>query len=324
MPRPTSESFASRGRLLVALVVLGALLVVAPPASADDPADRLDATRAAVDDAAEQFFDTQAELFTLDQEIALLEDQIAATEARAVELRRIATERAVEVYKSNDATLDEVFADDALDAARRIELIDRANAQNEDAFRALDVASTDLEARRKSLEDRRGEQAHVLEALGSRQAELRELLDAARAAFVAAEEVETSRDTAVELAAGAETSDAPTSGAPSTDAPAAPAPPVPDAVSPPPSPGGTHAHHDDPFLVCTRQRESSGNYAVVSPAGYYGAYQFALTTWDSTASHSGRPELIGVLPNTASEYDQDDMAWALYQWQGKRPWGNRC
>ena len=322
MPRSTSESFASRGRLLVALLVLTAMFVGVQPASADDPADRLDAARAAVDDVAQQFFDTQGELFALDQEIALLEDEIEVTEARAVELRRIATERAVEIYKSNDASLDQVLADDALDAARRIELIDRANAQNEDAFRAFGVATSDLEARRATLEERRSDQADGLATLESRQAELRELLDAARAAFVAAEEVEASRaTTTLGRSAGSQTSDAPTSGAPSTEAPA---PPVPDAVSPPPSPGGTHPHHDDPFLVCTRQRESGGNYSVVSPAGYYGAYQFAPTTWDVTASHAGRPELIGVLPNAASVYDQDDMAWTLYQWQGKQPWGNRC
>jgi hypothetical protein len=40
--------------------------------------------------------------------------------------------------------------------------------------------------------------------------------------------------------------------------------------------------------------------------------------------HAGRTELIGVPPETASEYDQDDMAWTLYKWQGNAPWGGRC
>jgi len=26
----------------------------------------------------------------------------------------------------------------------------------------------------------------------------------------------------------------------------------------------------------------------------------------------------------SSVYDQDDMAWNLYQWQGTGPWGGRC
>jgi hypothetical protein len=55
-----------------------------------------------------------------------------------------------------------------------------------------------------------------------------------------------------------------------------------------------------------------------------GAYQFLQSTWDSTANRAGRPALIGVPPNTASQYDQDDMAWDLYQWQGKGPWGPNC
>ena len=71
--------------------------------------------------------------------------------------------------------------------------------------------------------------------------------------------------------------------------------------------------------------ESGGNYQAENPEGpYYGAYQFLQSTWNSTANHAGRGELIGVVPSTASEYDQDDMAWALYEWQGKTPWGSRC
>jgi hypothetical protein len=31
-----------------------------------------------------------------------------------------------------------------------------------------------------------------------------------------------------------------------------------------------------------------------------------------------------VLPSQASEHDQDEMAWDLYQWQGNAPWGGRC
>jgi len=85
-----------------------------------------------------------------------------------------------------------------------------------------------------------------------------------------------------------------------------------------------HPRHDEPFLACTRARESGGNYAAVNAAGYYGAYQFAPLTWNTTASHAGRLDLVGVLPSNASAYDQDDLAWVLYQWQGSAPWGSRC
>ena len=84
-----------------------------------------------------------------------------------------------------------------------------------------------------------------------------------------------------------------------------------------------HPQHFHPFLVCTRAHE--GTYTSYNPAGpYMGAYQFLQSTWNSTANGAGRPELIGVPPHTASEYDQDDMAWALYQRAGNRPWGGRC
>jgi hypothetical protein len=96
-------------------------------------------------------------------------------------------------------------------------------------------------------------------------------------------------------------------------------------VAPPdyqPTPG-THPQHNDPFLVCTRAHE--GSYTSYNPAGpYMGAYQFLQSTWNSAANHAGRSDLVGVPPHTASEYDQDDVAWALYQWRGAGPWGGRC
>jgi hypothetical protein len=83
-------------------------------------------------------------------------------------------------------------------------------------------------------------------------------------------------------------------------------------------------HHDDPFLVCTRTRESSGDYTAVNLGGYYGAYQFSQPTWDVTANHAGSPQLIGVRPDLASPWDQDQLAWVLHQWQGNGPWGGLC
>ncbi|MDQ1519292.1 MAG: resuscitation-promoting factor RpfB, partial [Actinomycetota bacterium] len=116
--------------------------------------------------------------------------------------------------------------------------------------------------------------------------------------------------------------------APATAAPTAPVPAVsvnqPTTTAPPPG-GGSSPHHNDPFLVCTRGRESGGNYGIVSSGGtYHGAYQFLPSTWNATAAHAGRMDLVGVLPSRASAYDQDEMAWALYQWQGNSPWGGRC
>ena len=64
---------------------------------------------------------------------------------------------------------------------------------------------------------------------------------------------------------------------------------------------------------------------MVNPSGpYLGAYQFLQSTWNMTAAHAGRGDLVGLPPNLASPYDQDEMAWALYQWQGTGPWGGSC
>lgn len=119
--------------------------------------------------------------------------------------------------------------------------------------------------------------------------------------------------------------DAPvTTAAPTTTAAPAPAPaPAPVAVAPAPS-GGMSAD-EAAFLACVRQRESGGNYAIVSANGlYYGAYQFMRSTWDNTAANAGRGDLVGVPPNQASPADQDAMALSLYRWQGKAPWGGYC
>jgi hypothetical protein len=79
------------------------------------------------------------------------------------------------------------------------------------------------------------------------------------------------------------------------------------------------------FLECTKQRESHGNYDAVSGSGTYrGAYQFHPSTWDNTAEHAGRADLVGADPATAAPADQDAMAQELLSWQGTAPWGGRC
>ncbi len=82
-----------------------------------------------------------------------------------------------------------------------------------------------------------------------------------------------------------------------------------------------------PFLACTRAHESdtAGGYRAVSGSGTYrGAYQFSQSTWNNTARHAGRPDLVGVDPAAAASWDQDFLALDLYQWQGSAPWGHRC
>jgi hypothetical protein len=89
---------------------------------------------------------------------------------------------------------------------------------------------------------------------------------------------------------------------------------------------GTRCGDDfDCFRACTLDIESDGNYAAVSPGGTYrGAWQFDQATWDSNAASSGRPDLVGLDPASASQGDQDQIAHDTWQRRGNQPWGGRC
>jgi peptidoglycan hydrolase CwlO-like protein len=303
----------SRARAGAALVAVLAVFGAALPAGADDPRARLDDARDALDEVADDYFALQSEVRTLDARIDALEQQLADAEDRSVTVRHEATERALQMYKSSGTPFEHVIADDAIDAARRVELIDRANAENAETFDELDAVIDEISRRKDELEARRTDRAEALAELDERRHDLEEQVEAARRAYLAAERAAATSTTAT--SAPAPRAEAATAAAPA-DAPA------PDGAAA--AAAGTHPHHDHPFLVCTRQRESGADYSAVSGSGYYGAYQFASSTWDATAAHAGRPALIGVRPDRASEYDQDDMAWSLFRWQGKEPWGDRC
>jgi septal ring factor EnvC (AmiA/AmiB activator) len=317
----------SRGRvLLVALIVA---LVSAPAAAgAQDGAstgDQIERTRAAIDRVAQRWFEGQQATDRIDAEISALEGEVASAQAHADRVAVIARDRAVEIYMGSGTDFGPVLdSTDALDSARRAELLDRANSESRKVLDEFEVASERLADQRAELERRREEQQQAADQLASEQQELEARLaslQAQAAAEAAAATAARARKAAAAPAPSARSAATPAAAPRRTSSP----PAQPTVAPPPPAPAGTHPHHDDPFLVCTRQRESRGNYSVVSASGlYHGAYQFLATTWNATASHAGRPELIGVLPSRASAYDQDDMAWTLYQWQGKRPWGGRC
>lgn len=74
------------------------------------------------------------------------------------------------------------------------------------------------------------------------------------------------------------------------------------------------------FLACVLKRESEGQYGVSDGSGNYGGFQFSVGTWNSTAAHAGRGDLVGVNPADASPADQNAMAEHLLSWQGTDPW----
>jgi hypothetical protein len=67
-----------------------------------------------------------------------------------------------------------------------------------------------------------------------------------------------------------------------------------------------------PIFQALRDCESGGNYAADTGNGYYGAYQFAASTWWSIG-YSG-------LPNDAPPHVQDQAAVRLYDLSGWRAW----
>jgi peptidoglycan hydrolase CwlO-like protein len=314
-------------RFLAVAFIAALGLVPATAAHASPTRDRLANTTHAIDAAAQRWFSAQADATRISASIADIEQQIASAETTKEHTRRIATARAVVMYKNSDIGLSSIFGDSALDSARRAHLVNDANAGGEAAIDQLTVVVDDLNAQRRKLQTQQVEQQKILREVATE----RTTLDAELASVrVSARNEVLARNAARDRAARTQAHVRALTATGGSNVLAAPTGPAISAtagsvvVAAPPNTGRVSPHHDDPFLVCTRAREAAGRYDVVSPAGYYGAYQFLPSTWDTTAVHSGRLDLVGVLPSRASQFDQDETAWALYQWQGKSPWGGRC
>lgn len=61
------------------------------------------------------------------------------------------------------------------------------------------------------------------------------------------------------------------------------------------------------WLYALRMCETHGRYDTNTGNGFYGAYQFMISTWNSVASKTGRGDLVGILPSNAAPADQDAM-----------------
>jgi peptidoglycan hydrolase CwlO-like protein len=281
-----------------------------------NPTQSADATvralRADADQASAEYFDALGKAQTLDAQIAEIEGRIPQLTARQRVLQRRGEQRAVAAYKRSGDQLGAIIASgDVLSAARRAVWLDRLNQRDNDAFAELVRVTTQLESQRSQLRDARATQASALAALEARGRDIDAKLQAAE---------DRSRQLAAQAAQAVQAAQVQASRPVSPKGSGNASPAAPPDYHPTP---GAHPHHDDPFLVCTRAHE--GSYTSYNPAGpYMGAYQFLQPTWNGAANHAGRSDLVGVPPNTASEYDQDDVAWALYQWRGAGPWGGQC
>ena len=287
------KSGALTGLVVVALAVFAA----APAGAQQGPGGGVADAQARADRAASAYIDALAKAQQVDAEIGEIQQSMAGLEQRVAVLRGTAQIHAIEAYKRSATPVVGLLVNDApaMDSARRTVLLDLLNTRDDDAAAQLRKARDGLQSRQRDLQDAQQQHGALLAQLKSEEDRLNAELSAAQ-----------------NQRRGASASAAPAGGALA---------PLTDYVPRP----GEHPRHNDPFLVCTRGIESKGNYQAYNASGpYLGAYQFTQSTWNSTANHAGRGDLVGVDPRDASEYDQDDMAWTLYEWKGKSPWGGRC
>jgi len=201
---------------------------------------------------------------------------------------------------------------DVADLMRSDKLLETANLNDTDALSLLNAQQEDLQTKREGLRQLEAQQGTALEALQRA---------SKRADAALANANRNQAGVRARLSAQAATNRATQSTGSSNRRTA----PIAAVVPAPSSSGGSGSTSNNAFLSCVRQRESRGNYGVINPRGpWYGAYQFAASTWNVTAQHAGRMDLVGVIPSNASPADQDAMALHLYQWQGSGPWGGHC
>jgi peptidoglycan hydrolase CwlO-like protein len=313
--------------MVVSGLLIPLLAATARPASAQeaDPVTQADQAvaeaQAQVDDVAGAYFDALQRAQQLDSQIAQLQGRIDESRQRVTELKQITNDRAVAAYKRSGNSLGSVFLDSsgAADTAHRIKLLELVNAHDDDAVRLLRRSQDDLSREHQDLEAARGQQADAVARLKDQDVEVNAKLVAAQTQRQVAldQQLQAQQQAEAEAAAAA----AAAAAAPPTTQPT----PRPNNPAPVPAnsvpTGGVSPHHNDPYLTCVRRHESSDNYQAYNPGGpAYGAYQFLQSTWNLAANHAGRGDLVGLDPRRASQYDQDEMAWTTYQWQGKRPW----
>jgi murein DD-endopeptidase MepM/ murein hydrolase activator NlpD len=171
--------------LLVAIVLL--LLPTQSVGAAGDPLAeaeaRVTSARRAANDAAQRYEEAQSTYYTLQEEIELTQQQIAGMQQNADQLGAVARSRALEAYKGGNSDLDAIMdGNGVLDAMRRGALLDRVNAEGNDAVDRLGAMTEDLNIRQGELNTKLEQQQERLESLKAREAELRETLAAAERA----------------------------------------------------------------------------------------------------------------------------------------------
>ena len=265
----------------------------------------VESLRQQADAAAGAYFSALDHYQALTAQIASIEAQLPGLRAQEAANLKSTVQRAVAAYEQGGSGQLSAIMDssDLLDAARRTQWLQVLNAADDHSLAGLKATSARLHSEERTLQSDQASSAAALQVLNAEGQTINVELTAAV--------TQQNR-----LAAAAAAS-------------AAPPASVGEAGSGPLGGGGgssAPSSSEDAFLACVKQRESGGNYQAVNPSNqYFGAYQFSQATWNATANHAGRTDLINVRPDHASPADQDAMARVLYEWQGRGPWaGDGC
>jgi len=168
---------------LAALVFTSLAVVALLPATAAGAAtaDDLDAARkqlaearAAANETAALFSAADHQLEQTREDIGRLQESISTTRAKVLELREYTRQRAVFAYTHPGSSLEAlVDATDAVDAARRQQLLDRANQTDNEISKRLATLTSQLKDQQSDLERQEREQQELSDQLDTKLAALR-------------------------------------------------------------------------------------------------------------------------------------------------------
>lgn len=297
-----------------------------------------------------QFGQAQVHGQRLDAELAATQAALAAKVKRVATLRVLLRRQAIIAFTRQGSTsaTQELLEQPANDAAVSEGYLSVTTDRVNTTIDALRKASLSLEAERAQLQTAQTQERAALSALSadrqsllSQVAQEQSLLAKLRtpppagpptqaglsaiappapkatqsAAFLAPQAspatLHTTPPASPTTIATAPPTTAPPTTAPPTTAPPATTPPTtaPPTTAPPSPPASSNLATDFAEL---RQCESGGNYQTNTGNGYYGAYQFAESTWLSLG-YSG-------YPNQAPPAVQDQAAERLQAEDGWGPW----
>ncbi len=277
-----------------------------------------------------------------DAAIATTQQAISRDDAKVTAARRTLARQVVNAYvdnnPANSGVVGALFSSDQRTVATRYEYQQVADGDLSVSMAQLRTAETVLVAHQSALRQHqaadqatRADAAHLESQAAATQQTIAQQSATVTGQLAVAVQAQQAQQAATAAAAirAAQASAAPSSPARSTAGhTSSTTPPTTSSTAGAPASGPSQASADpalNAYLQCVVQRESHGDYTVVSSNGLYmGAFQFSQSTWNVAARLAGLPGLVGTPPNLASKADQDTLAIALYAADGEQPWLGDC